>query len=128
MPPQIKSQNLTPVSRDELIRLEMAEVKKRTAARKNDSVKIICDCREERSGIPNILKGLPNVQVEIDELQVGDYLVANEVAIERKNVADFAGSIKDSSLWDQLIRTKSTYQKAHFLLEGDLRFLRGWNP
>ena len=95
------------------------EADKRSRARKNDPVTIICDSREINSGIPRGLAALPLVNVETVELGSGDYIVAAGAAVERKDGGDFVNSIMKETLWDQLARLKATFPDPYLLIEGN---------
>ena len=80
---------------------------------------VLCDHREESSGIPDILSR--SCEIEIAALDVGDYVVA-DICIERKSAADFVASIKDRRLWEQAERIKENYPTGILLLEGTPKF------
>lgn len=85
---------------------------------------IYADVREERSGIPDILKS-SGVMVALKQLTVGDYLISGEVVVERKSAHDFARSLFDGRLFDQARRLTESYPVAVYIVEGDpLRLYR----
>jgi len=51
-------------------------------------------------------------------LEVGDYVVSSEVAIERKTALDFAKSIVDGRLFEQAGSLKRAYARPVVLIEG----------
>jgi len=59
--------------------------------------------------------------VKVKNLEVGDYVVSDRVAIERKTVDDFLESIvdRDRNIFDQLIKLKKFYLKPVLIVEGD---------
>lgn len=75
-----------------------------------DKVTIIVDYRERNS---SILKELNNLSVDliVDQLPLGDYLVSSKTAIELKTAEDFIASIIDGRLFDQLKHLKRIYEK-----------------
>jgi DNA excision repair protein ERCC-4 len=60
---------------------------------------IIADTREKKSGRPTSLRRR-RCKVEIEQLDVGDYLVG-KATIEYKTGADFIASIRDKRIWNQ---------------------------
>lgn len=81
----------------------------------NLHVPIIVDSREKRSlVIANLVN--KKAKVEIEKLEIGDYLVG-EVAVERKTFSDFLGSMINKRLMEQLTELKK-YPKSFLLLEG----------
>jgi ERCC4-type nuclease len=86
-------------------------------------LRIYADVREKQSGVPEILKEL-GVVVIYEQLTVGDYVISNDVVVERKNVIDLVNSIFDKRFFDQLKRLTSSYREAILLIEGDLQWIR----
>ena len=84
-----------------------------------NSLRIIIDERERKSGIPELLKKV-GVNVEIKTLPIGDYIVAPETIVERKSIRDFMSSIFDGRLFDQCNRLKEHFQFPIILIEGDV--------
>ena len=78
---------------------------------------ITADTRECVSGIPDLLKQM-DIEVEIQQLQSGDYLIGQNVAVERKTVADMLASIDDGRLLSQCRRLKSCFNTVIIILEG----------
>ena len=84
-----------------------------------NSIRIVADDREKKSGIPQLLKAI-GIDLEIRTLPIGDYIVAPETVIERKSVRDLVSSIFDGRLFDQCSRLKEHFQKPAILVEGNL--------
>jgi len=84
-----------------------------------NSLRIIIDERERKSGIPELLKKV-GVNIEIKTLSIGDYIVAPETVVERKSIKDFMSSIFDGRLFDQCNRLKEHFQFPIILIEGDV--------
>jgi len=82
---------------------------------------IIVDSREANSAA-KIVKGLRerNVNVRIEALEKGDYIISDVCAIERKTVQDFVYTLTRRFLFEQLFQLKEVYPKALILLEGYL--------
>lgn len=85
-------------------------------------VRIVVDKRESASGIPDLLRKL-GAQVEPRLLDVGDYIISPECAIERKNVHDFLASLFSGRLFSQAHRLSSSYKLPALIVEGDLQVL-----
>lgn len=83
-------------------------------------ITIICDMREERSGIPKTLANLPGVTVESRDLLAGDFAIGSKLGIERKTANDFVASILDGRLMEQAARLTSEYDQALVIIEGDI--------
>lgn len=79
--------------------------------------KIVVDERERSSGIPQILARLGDYIV-YKILDVGDYIVGESVAVERKRVPDFIRSIFDGRIFDQVRRLLDVYDKVVLLVQG----------
>jgi Fanconi anemia group M protein len=80
---------------------------------------IIVDTRETTSA-PKITKGLIELgaKIKTETLQKGDYIISDQVAIERKTVHDFVYTLTRRFLFDQLFKLKDAYAKPFILIEG----------
>lgn len=92
-------------------------------------VKIFADVREQGDVIEHLFdKG---VRVKTSQLKVGDFILSEDVGIERKNVKDFAISLIDKRLFSQAKNLKENFNKPLFIVEGDLEEMfkaRGIHP
>lgn len=86
------------------------------------AVNIIADSRESRSGLIAELTRL-GARIRVEELEAGDYVVADGFGVERKEANDFVASILDRRLFAQVHLLKSSYAKA-FIVEGRLSDVR----
>lgn len=86
--------------------------------------RIIVDERERESGVPEILKTL-GFQVDYRVLEIGDYVISADCAVERKAGRDFAKSLYSGRLFDQARRLRQFYARPVFVAEGDLQLLIG---
>ena len=82
-------------------------------------VRVYVDERERGSGVPEVLQEL-GVAVVFQQLGVGDYIVSDRAAVERKTVEDLAKSVFDGRLFDQARRLSEYYEMPIVLVEGDL--------
>ncbi|NJD99783.1 DEAD/DEAH box helicase [Thermococcus sp. LS1] len=95
--------------------------------KKPKGVVVYVDNRELRSGVPKHLREL-GAEVEVKTLDVADYVVSEEVGIERKSANDFIQSIIDGRLFDQVERLKRAYEKPVIIIEGQLYGIRNVHP
>jgi Fanconi anemia group M protein len=83
-------------------------------------VKIFADSRETTSGMIKALQAMENVEVLVGELPCGDYVLSQEVVVERKEAQDFVNSIMDGRLFNQVPKMKMDYVRPMVLIEGDV--------
>ncbi|WP_456393944.1 DEAD/DEAH box helicase [Thermococcus sp.] len=95
--------------------------------KKPKGIVVYVDSRELRSGVPKHLKEL-GAEIEVRTLDVADYVVSEEVGIERKSANDFIQSIIDGRLFDQVERLKRAYEKPVIIIEGELYGIRNVHP
>jgi len=82
--------------------------------------KIIYDLRETPGGVPGHLEKLGCI-LEGKTLEVGDYLVADNVGCERKTPPDLIQSvigIEKGKLWRQVADLRKFYEYSYLLIEG----------
>jgi len=82
------------------------------------TLRVIVDERERPSGVPDALKNL-GVRIEFKMLEIGDYIVSPNCAVERKKDKDFLKSLYSGRLFDQASRIKEAYEKAVLVVEGE---------
>lgn len=80
---------------------------------------VVVDAREASSA-PKIIRELTElgVEVKIESLQKGDYVISNLCAIERKTVTDFVHTLTRRFLFEQLFALKDAYPQPLILIEG----------
>lgn len=61
---------------------------------------------------------LSGFDVEVRKLDVCDYVVSDRCGVERKDVSDFLGSMKDGRLFNQAGDMTEAYEKPILILEG----------
>ncbi len=82
-------------------------------------MRIVIDHREMRSKVAETLRKL-GADIEIATLAVGDYVVSNRVAFERKTVDDlFATMIERRELFSQLMDLGRSYKRPILIIEGE---------
>ncbi len=95
---------------------------------KSQTIKIIIDTRESKSGIAKELSNL-DVDIDLQQLTVADYIVSSRIGIERKDVADFSQSLIDGRLFPQLIALRKNYPLPVLIIEGETLYgHRAINP
>lgn len=92
-------------------------------------LRVIVDEREKVSGVPDLLKA-SGLLLDCRLLEVGDYIVSSDCAVERKAGRDFIKSLYSGRLFDQARRLRQFYARPVFVAEGDLEQLFGetWKP
>mgnify|MGYP001770774873 FL=1 len=83
---------------------------------------IVADNREMASNLPALLKEL-GISVRFEQLAVGDYVISDDIAIERKTINDFISSIFDGRLFRQANDISSVYKQPILLVEGDITLI-----
>ncbi len=93
-------------------------------------LRIVIDHRETKSGVAKVLDRL-GMELSFAALEVGDYVVSDRLAVERKRTDDFASSLIDGkrNLFAQLSDLARVYEKPVLIIEGgDLFTSRQLNP
>jgi len=93
------------------------KVKQQTLGGSNNKIVVFADHRERACKVVPFLESL-GCEVRKAQLEIGDYIISNTVAIERKSVRDFIKSIIDGRLFNQLVFLADSYEKPLLLLEG----------
>ncbi len=83
-----------------------------------DQIVVIADSRELGALVTRELAKL-GALVKSETLDVGDFVLSERVAIERKDVDDFASSIIDGRLFEQASKLKESYMKPIIIVEGE---------
>jgi len=83
------------------------------------SILIRVDQREVGSGVPESLSALDNVTLQIERLELADYVLSRRVAVERKSATDLVASILDKRLFAQVERLRAAYERVIYLIEGE---------
>lgn len=81
-------------------------------------IRVVIDDREDRSGLPHILRSLKDVDVSVRRLSLGDYEVDGRFLFERKTLLDFVVSIRDGRLFQQAARLAASDKRCALILEG----------
>ena len=83
------------------------------------SFRIVVDERERNRRVPKFLIE-DGAQIDFARLSVGDYIIAPEIAIERKTISDLINSIYDGRLFIQCSDLIQFYSKPILLIEGNI--------
>ena len=104
-----------PQSREEQTKL--VQERREAEIKENSSLKVYADYRDKGSGIAKELTEM-GVQVELKNLEVGDYVLSERVVVEYKKAPDFVDSIIDGRLMSQLASLKK-YDRPLIVVEGE---------
>ncbi len=85
---------------------------------KEDVLEITVDTREQNNAVVRSL-AKKNIKINTSQLSIGDYIVSEDIAVERKSVDDFLDSLVDGRLFSQAKSLKGNYQRPVILLEGE---------
>jgi DNA excision repair protein ERCC-4 len=83
------------------------------------TTRIVVDERERSSGIPDLLKKTGAI-IDFAQLQVGDYIVSPDTAVERKTIRDLVSSIYDGRLFVQCSHLVKHYQRPVLVVQGNI--------
>lgn len=81
-------------------------------------MKVIADHREGSSSVIREMYRL-DLEVEMQQLDVGDYIVSDRVGIERKTVSDFLSSLIDGRLLGQARDLAESFDRPLMIIEGN---------
>jgi DNA excision repair protein ERCC-4 len=82
-------------------------------------LRIVVDEREKGSRIPTLLRQA-GAAIDFAQLQVGDYVISSETAVERKTIHDLLTSIYDGRLLVQCSQLLEHYAKPVIVIEGNI--------
>lgn len=91
--------------------------------------KIIVDYREKNSGIIQEL-AKRDVDAELKQLNVADFVISEKIGIEKKTDNDFLNSIIDKRIIKQLTALKENFELPLLIIEGEnnIYSLRDFHP
>jgi ERCC4-related helicase len=104
--------------------IQITEVTKQP---KEEPGRVIVDPREREMG--KLLESL-GLEITLSSLEVGDYVLSDRLAVERKTADDFVSSIIDPerNLFRQISDLARTYDRPILILEGRDLYARQMNP
>jgi len=96
-----------------------------TVDESTDKLQIVFDSRELSSNVAKILSKDGDVEIREETLEVGDYIVSDTCAIERKEIGDFLDTLTggDRSLFEQIGDMVSAYLNSILIIEGSVEEL-----
>ena len=92
-----------------------------TAGTDADAVEIVADQRELDSTIARDLSTREGITTRLETLAVGDYVLSDRVAVERKSIEDFLDTLTgaDRSMFEQVGDLVGNYSRPIVVIEGD---------
>jgi len=86
-----------------------------------ETVEIVVDQRELDSHIARDLSKRDAVETRLETLEVGDYVLSDRVAVERKSIEDFLDTLLggDRSVFEQATDLVRHYDRPVYVIEGD---------
>ncbi len=86
----------------------------------DDGVEVVVDQRELDSSIAKSLSTRDGFVTRLETLAVGDYVLSDRVAVERKSAADFVDSMLDAdrSMFEQVGELSRAYARPVLVVEG----------
>jgi ERCC4-related helicase len=82
-----------------------------------NKVLIYVDSRERNSSVAKQLESMGAI-IKIKQLEVGDYVLTDEIVCERKTIEDFLESMIDGRLFQQAEKMNSNYSAPFIIIEG----------
>ncbi|SIR93974.1 DEAD/DEAH box helicase [Natronorubrum thiooxidans] len=86
-----------------------------------DLIEVVADQREMDATIARELSKREQIEIRLETLDVGDYILSDRVVVERKSVADFVDSLVngDRSVFEQVGAMARHYSRPIVVVEGD---------
>jgi Fanconi anemia group M protein len=81
-------------------------------------LEVIVDSRELASAVAKELSR-QGLDLKVQQIEVGDFIVSDRVAVERKEANDFVDSLLDGRLFTQARALRSNYEAPIMIIEGD---------
>ena len=108
---------------------EYQEEKEKQSEGADEKYRIVADYREKGNDIVKELMEW-NLDVQLEKLDIADYILSDRVAVEVKLVPDFVNSIMDGRLFEQLKNLKSSYMRPIIIIQGteDIFSVRNIHP
>jgi ERCC4-related helicase len=107
--------------------MQITQVPERQKEEQGEPGRVFVDPREREMG--KLLEGL-GLEITLKNLDVGDYVLSDRLAVERKTADDFVQSIIDPerNLFRQISDLSRTYDRPVLILEGRDLYTRQMNP
>lgn len=88
-----------------------------------EKIEVVVDQREMPSAVVEELIRI-GLKVRPESVSEGDYVISERIVVERKTAQDFADSLVDGRLFDQIGRMRERYDRPILLIEGDDPFTK----
>ncbi|TMT78511.1 DEAD/DEAH box helicase [Haloterrigena sp. H1] len=100
---------------------EDGEVETHEPHAEGETIEIIADQREMDANIARDLSRREEIEISLETLDVGDYVLSDRVVVERKSVADFVDSLVggDRSVFEQVGAMARHYSRPIVVVEGE---------
>ncbi|MEY7849318.1 DEAD/DEAH box helicase [Natrarchaeobius sp. A-rgal3] len=97
------------------------DVETHAPSAEGDAIEIVADQREMDANIARDLSRREEIEIRLETLDVGDYVLSDRVVVERKSVADFVDSLVggDRSVFEQVGAMTRHYSRPIVVVEGD---------
>jgi Fanconi anemia group M protein len=82
-----------------------------------ENLRIFCDYREKGNKVLKYLKS-KGVNISLDNLSAGDFLLSDKTIVEFKLVEDFVSSLLDKRLFEQAGKLKRLYENKIMIIQG----------
>ncbi|MBN2127073.1 MAG: DEAD/DEAH box helicase family protein [Candidatus Diapherotrites archaeon] len=87
-----------------------------------NKIEIYVDARERNSKVSELLEEM-GCLIKVKQMEIGDYILSDDVVVERKTVEDFLTSLLDGRLFSQAIKMNENYSMPLYLVEGRMEDL-----
>jgi len=125
---KVMQEKIRSISKDCSNFIELKELPQKKIYEFDEELTIYIDQRETRSEVVQLIEKL-GCHIIVKQIEVGDYVVSNRMAIERKTGVDFANSLIDRKIFEQISNMSRVYEKSILIIEGDGLFTaRQLNP
>lgn len=83
------------------------------------TINITCDKKEAERGLIEVIERSPGVQVYVEDMDVGDYLIGDRTILDRKTAAEFVAASVNRKLFTEIALMKERFDQVVMLIEGD---------
>ena len=77
---------------------------------------VFADSREHGAVIDHLYKS--GINVKVGQLKAGDFIISEDIGVERKTTGDFVNSLIDKRLFEQAQKMKQNFVKPIYIIEG----------
>ncbi len=97
---------------------EIEEEQNKEGDKEDENPSITIDTREQNSRVATEISK-KGIKIDTAQLSIGDYIISEDTAVERKSVEDFLESLIDGRLFSQAKSLKEQYIHPIIILEGE---------